>query len=336
MIDIQKLPNAETKLTITIEASGVSEIYEKQIDNLVLNTSIKGFRKGKAPREMVMERTDVSKIHGDVISELLKKFYPQAIKEKSIFPYSNPKIEVKEFEIGKDFIFEATIATKPEVKVADYKKIIKDLEELKQRELEIQLKASASEQKAEPKTETSAENNTATPTPEEMSQETPSQPSFNPEVTAEEIINTLVAQSEFEISELIINEETDRLLERFISQVRSLNLNVDSLLRSQNKTYDDLLADHKKIAEANVKSEFILNEIIKEQKIEASEQDILDFVENIGDEGLKNRLLNTDQKWFVKATIEKNRAIAYLKSLVTDSESPKTGDNHEKEEEAKN
>ena len=76
------------------------------------------------------------------------------------------------------------------------------------------------------------------------------------EPTAEEIVNAISAESKVDLSELMINEETDRLLERFINQIKQLNLNVDSLLKAQNKTYDDLLQDHKKIAENNIKSEF--------------------------------------------------------------------------------
>jgi FKBP-type peptidyl-prolyl cis-trans isomerase (trigger factor) len=307
-IDVLKLPNAEIKLTVTIPAQRVAEVYEKLVDKLVSESSIKGFRKGKAPKEAVLEKTDISKIHGDVVSELLKTSYPQVIKEKSIFPYSNPKIEVKEFDTNfsdkKDFIYEAVVAVKPEVTLTDYRNTIEELSKKKINDIE----------KLKNDLENGAQGELV-----------------SSELTVEEMIEEIVSKSNFEISELIINEETDRLLERFISQVRSLNLNVDSLLKAQNKTYEDLLADHKRIAEQNVKSEFVLNEIIKEQNIEANEEDIQNFIQNVGNEDLKNRLLNTEEKWFVKATIEKNRAVAYLKSLVTVSDSSKTEENTENE-----
>ena len=136
-----------------------------------------------------------------------------------------------------------------------------------------------------------------------------------PELTAEDIVNSIVAESKIDLSELMIHEETDRLLERFISQIIQLNLNVDALLKAQNKSYHDLLADHKKIAENNIKSEFILNEIIKDQKLEASEEEMVEFASNLGDENLKNQLLNTSEKWYLKAMIEKNKALDYLKNL---------------------
>lgn len=287
IIDVTKQPNAELKIHATIEKEKVAEAYEKIVDKIVLETEIKGFRKGKAPKELVKEKMDSSKVHGEVISALLKEYYPQIMKEKSIFPYSSPKVEVKEFEIGKDFIFEATVAVKPEIKMPKYEKII--------------------------------EKN-----------------SLDKSLSTEEIVDLILEETTFELSELMINEETDRLLERFISQIRSLNLNVDQLLKAQNKTYEDLLADHKAIAEKNIKSEFILMEVVKDQKLEATEEEINEFVKNLGDENLANRLLTTDEKWYVKGVIEKNKAIEYLKSLVIFTEPEKTeekGEETPKEEE---
>jgi FKBP-type peptidyl-prolyl cis-trans isomerase (trigger factor) len=288
-IKVEKLPNSELKIVATIEKSKVAASYENIVDKVISEADIKGFRKGKAPREVVIEKMDISKIHGEVISDLLKTYYPQILKEKSIFPYSNPKLDVKEFEIGNDFVFEAIVATKPEVKVGDYKKIIKKLIEEKKKALKKE-----NEEKVKEGLEVT---------------QTESEP------TAEEIVNAISEESKVDLSELMINEETDRLLERFINQIKQLNLNVDSLLKAQNKTYDDLLQDHKKIAENNIKSEFILNEIIKDQKLEASEDEIVEFVDNLGDENLKNQLLNTSEKWYVKTMIEKNKALDFLKNL---------------------
>ena len=254
-IEVTKQPNSELKIDATIESEKVAAMYEKIVDQIVSETEIKGFRKGKAPKNVVLEKADVSKIHGEVISALLKEYYPQILKEKSIFPYSSPKVEVKEFEVGKDFIFEATLAVKPELKMPNYEKIVKKLNDENKKE------------------------------------------------------------TKFELSELMINEETDRLLERFINQIRTLNLNVDQLLKAQGKTYEDLLKDHKEIAEKNIKSEFILMEIIKDQKLDATEEEITEFVQNLGDENLTNRLLTTDEKWYVKGIVEKNKALEYLKNL---------------------
>jgi FKBP-type peptidyl-prolyl cis-trans isomerase (trigger factor) len=290
-INTEKLPNSEIKLTVTLEVSKVAESYNKIVENLVSQADIKGFRKGKAPKEVVLEKADVSKIHGEVISDLLKTYYPIVLKEKGIFPYSNPKIDIKEFEIDKDFVFEAIIALKPEVKIGDYKKIVKKLLDEKKKD----------EKKASKEAKDS----------EEIALETPK----TSELTAEEIVDAISNDSKIELSELLINEETDRLLERFISQIRGLNLNVEQLLQAQGKTYDDLLNDHKKIAENNIKSEFILNEIIKAEKLEATDAEIDEFIKNLGDENLQKQFEAPSEKWYIKGIIEKNKALDFLKNL---------------------
>jgi FKBP-type peptidyl-prolyl cis-trans isomerase (trigger factor) len=295
-INTEKLPNSEIKLTVTLEVSKVAESYNKIVEKLVSESDIKGFRKGKAPKEVVLEKSDISKIHGEVISDLLKTYYPIVLKEKGIFPYSNPKIDIKEFEIEKDFIFEAIIALKPEVKIGDYKKIVKKLLDEKKKELK---KAEKEASKEEPKEG------------EETKTETPK----TAELTAEEIVDAISNDSKIELSELLINEETDRLLERFISQIRGLNLNVEQLLQAQGKTYDDLLADHKKIAENNIKSEFILNEIIKAEKLDATDTEIEEFIKNLGDENLQKQFEAPSEKWYIKGIIEKNKALDFLKNL---------------------
>jgi len=295
-INTEKLPNSEIKLTVTLEASKVAESYNKIVNNLVAEADIKGFRKGKAPKEVVLEKADISKVHGEVISDLLKTYYPIVLKEKGIFPYSNPKIDIKEFEIDKDFIFEATIALKPEVKIGDYKKVVKKLLEEKKKELKKSEKEASKEE------------------PKEGEEAKPESPKTS-ELTAEEIVDAISNDSKIELSELLINEETDRLLERFISQIRGLNLNVEQLLQAQGKTYDDLLVDHKKIAENNIKSEFILNEIIKAEKLEATDTEIEEFIKNLGDENLQKQFEAPSEKWYIKGIIEKNKALDFLKNL---------------------
>jgi FKBP-type peptidyl-prolyl cis-trans isomerase (trigger factor) len=289
-IQTENLPNTEIKLIVTLENSKVKEAHDKVVANLVANTEVKGFRKGKAPTEEVLKRADFSKIEGETVSELLKTYYPGIVKEKGIFPYSNPKIELKQFAVDKDFIFEATIALKPEYKIADYKKIVKEL-----------------------KAEIDKENIENIENIEEDNKE--KEVAKKRELTAEEVINKVIEKSEFTISELIVNEETDRLLERFINQIKGLNLNVDQLLKAQNKSYDDLLADHKQIATNNIKSEFILNQIVKDNSLEASETEVDDFIKNLGDEKLIAQFSNPAEKWYIKGIIEKNKSLDYLRNL---------------------
>jgi len=307
-IETVTLPNTEIKLIVTLENDKVREVHDKVVAKIVASSEIKGFRKGKAPVEEVLKKADFSKIEGETVSELLKTYYPGIVKEKGIFPYSNPKIELKQFSIDKEFIFEATIALKPEYKIADYKKIVADLrKEIDKENAKVEKERDTGNEK-----DSNTENNEET---KEVSKKR--------ELTAEEVINKIIEKSEFTISELIINEETDRLLERFINQIKGLNLNVDQLLKAQNKSYDDLLADHKLIATNNIKSEFILNQIVKDNSLEASDSEVDEFIKNLGDEKLIAQFSNPAEKWYIKGIIEKNKSLDYLKDLGKEEKNEK-------------
>jgi len=124
--NVEKLPKSTLKLTVTVPSEKVKQAYEKILTDVVNEAEIPGFRKGHAPKEMVLEKTDVSSLYGEVVNELLKTYYPQALKEHLIQPIANPKVEIKEFDLEKDFTFVATIATRPDVKIGDFRKKIKE------------------------------------------------------------------------------------------------------------------------------------------------------------------------------------------------------------------
>src|SRR4030043_1420618 len=122
---IEKLPKSVIKLTVTVESAKVKDTYEEVLEEKVKTAKVEGFREGKAPKKLVEEKIGVSNLYGDVINKLLQTYYSQALKENHIAALSNPKVEIKEFDLEKDFEFTAELATKPEVKVGNYKKALK-------------------------------------------------------------------------------------------------------------------------------------------------------------------------------------------------------------------
>jgi FKBP-type peptidyl-prolyl cis-trans isomerase (trigger factor) len=121
---IEKLPKAMIKLSVILESTKVKEAYEQILEEKIKTTKIEGFREGKAPKQMVEEKLGVSSLYGDAVNKLLQTYYPQALKENHIMPVSNPRVEIKEFDLEKDFEFTAEIATKPDVAIKDYKKAL--------------------------------------------------------------------------------------------------------------------------------------------------------------------------------------------------------------------
>jgi len=121
-VNVEKQPGSQIKINVVVPKEKVKESYTKVLNEKIKTTTVDGFRPGNAPKDKVIQKIGVSAIYGDVINRLLEIYYPQAAKEKFISPISSPKIEIKEFNLEKDFEFEAVVAVKPTVKVGDFKK----------------------------------------------------------------------------------------------------------------------------------------------------------------------------------------------------------------------
>lgn len=111
------------KLTITVDAEtfekGVQKAYLKNVKKIALP----GFRKGKAPRKIIEQYYGTGVFFEDAVNFVCPEAYEEALKETGIEAVSRPEIDVVEIENGKDFVFTATVTTKPDVELGDYNAI---------------------------------------------------------------------------------------------------------------------------------------------------------------------------------------------------------------------
>ena len=115
--------NNEVKLEITVEAEKFDSAIKTVFNKNAKYFNIPGFRKGKAPFHIV-EKTYGSQIfYEDAFNEVAGPAYEEALKEKEIEAVSKPEIDLVQIEKGKDLIFTAVVATKPEVTLGKYKGI---------------------------------------------------------------------------------------------------------------------------------------------------------------------------------------------------------------------
>src|SRR3989338_4097020 len=105
---VEKLPKNTIKLTIKVPADKVTDTYNHVLAEFAENTEIEGFRKGKAPKELVEKKIKQSELNGEVVNHLLREYYVQALKEHKVEGIGNPRVEIKQFEKDKDFEFSAT------------------------------------------------------------------------------------------------------------------------------------------------------------------------------------------------------------------------------------
>ena len=119
----------EVKLTFNIEAEKFEEAIKKVYTKTAKYFNIPGFRKGKAPFQLVERQYGAAIFYEDAFNELVPEIYDEAIKENKVEAVSRPNIDIVQMEKGKELVFTATVETKPEVELGKYKGIeIKKIE----------------------------------------------------------------------------------------------------------------------------------------------------------------------------------------------------------------
>ena len=140
---VEKTKNAnEVKLEITIEAEKFDNAIKKVYFQSAKYFNIPGFRKGKAPQNIVEKYYGKEIFYEDAFNEVVPAEYEKALNENKIDAVSKPQIDVVTMEKGQDLVFTAIVQTKPEAKLKKYKGIEIDKIEynVKDQDIENELK----------------------------------------------------------------------------------------------------------------------------------------------------------------------------------------------------
>ncbi len=135
---VEDLGKNMVKLIIDVEAekfdAAIRQAFEKNKNQI----SVQGFRKGKAPFAMVAKMYGVEMFYEDAANIVIPEAYELAAVDCGLEIVSRPEIDVEQIESGKDFIFTATVAKKPEVTLGQYKGVEVSKAELEVTEEEIE------------------------------------------------------------------------------------------------------------------------------------------------------------------------------------------------------
>ena len=121
-VKVEKTENKnEVKLEFTVEAKVFDEAMKTVFTKNAKYFNIPGFRKGKAPMNIVEKFYGTEIFYEDAFNEVVPGVYEEAIKAENLEVVSRPDIDIKQIGKGQDLIFTTTVQTKPEVKLGKYK-----------------------------------------------------------------------------------------------------------------------------------------------------------------------------------------------------------------------
>ncbi len=122
-VQVEKLEKNMAKLTIEASAEDFEKAIEKAYHKNKNKINVQGFRKGKAPRVIIEKIYGAEIFYEDAANEIIPEAYEKAAQESGLEIVSRPDIDVVQVEKGKNFIFTAEVAVKPEVTLGSYKGI---------------------------------------------------------------------------------------------------------------------------------------------------------------------------------------------------------------------
>ena len=127
-VELQKEEKNIAKVEIEIPAKDGVDAYNRAVKNYARYVNIPGFRKGKAPRNVVERNVGKERIKSEALELLLPEIFRNVLSENKLDAIAQPSIEKYEFEIGQDIKLTAKIELRPEVELKEYKNMKVDVE----------------------------------------------------------------------------------------------------------------------------------------------------------------------------------------------------------------
>lgn len=133
----ERLPESRVGLEIEIPSEMSQKTYDKVLGQLMRSANIPGFRRGKVPRHILIQRLGSSRISASVIEELIQNGIEQAIKQEDVDAIGNYQLRssfeelMEQFQPGQPLTFSASVDVPPEVTLKDYQGLSVQAEEVK-------------------------------------------------------------------------------------------------------------------------------------------------------------------------------------------------------------
>jgi trigger factor len=317
-INVKKLPKSEVEIEGELEANIFEAYYAPALKKLGENLELPGFRKGKAPEAVVLAKIGEMHVLEEMAELALGEHYSKIIEDNKLDVVGRPEIAITKLARNNPLGFKIKTAILPEFKLPDYKKIAKSTSmgltdadkntEVTDKELAdtiMDIRKSRA-----PKVHMAETENKGGEKKEEIKEELPelteefvkglgpftSIEDFKTklkeniklekqnqvrEKTRLKIIEKIIEETNIDIPEILIESELTKILYRMESDITQMGLKFDDYLKHLNKTKDDLKKEFRGDAEKKAKLGLVMNEIAKEEKIEANQEEVAKEVAHI-------------------------------------------------------
>ncbi|EGD46774.1 trigger factor [Ruminiclostridium papyrosolvens DSM 2782] len=119
-VKVENVEKNVVQLEIEVDAAKFEEGMQQSYKKNVSKFNVPGFRKGKAPRNIIERYYGEQALYDDAINIVCSEAYDNAIEENNIQPVDRPEIDIVQIGNKENLIFTAKVTVKPEVELGAY------------------------------------------------------------------------------------------------------------------------------------------------------------------------------------------------------------------------
>jgi len=323
----------ETKLFVKITPEFFVKTKDSIYHKLSQDVTITGFRPGKAPRNLIEARIS-HELYDETINKILPEITYEIISINKLSPLNQVEYEVKKMSDADGLEYEAKFVNTPTFKLCDFKKIKIKKEAVNVGDNDVQLEINRllkmynTREKKDIKSDEFSDEivkqmKLGFESKEMLVDQIKKELEYSKSVEQEqkyisEIIKEAVKLSRIEVPLALVKKDTHRREHDYMDQVEKLGLKLDEFLKTQNKTLEDLNKEWDIESRQRVAEELLLLQVIKENGISVSKEEIEHEIAQITDEAMKGQMRSEAGTRYISTIILQQKAINYIKSRVNE------------------
>lgn len=314
---IKKLEKSEVEIVGALDWASFEKYEDKALSVIGDRLELPGFRKGKAPADVVRTHASEMMILEEMAEQALHDAYPKIIEEHKLDAIGRPQIMITKIAKGSDLEFKIVTAVLPEMKLPDYKKLAKEIvkknpvkvDDVPEADVEkavLELRKMRAHQ-AMPKHEHEHADEAHPELTEEQLPafddafvktfgEFESTDAFKDKIRKNlkmekeviekdklrlAIVEELLKETSGDIPEILIESETDKILYKLEADITQMGFKFDDYLVQIKKTEEELRKEWRADAEKRAKLQLTIHNISNKENLKPTEEEIEKEVTNI-------------------------------------------------------
>ena len=317
-IKIVKLPKSKIEIEGEISTEKMDSVWKKAVSKVSENIELPGFRKGKAPEHVIIQKVGEMPILEEAGEIALSEVYADILIDHSVDAIGRPQVNITKLAKGNPLGFKIVTSIAPEVTLKDYKKEIEKIAEEKEdieateKDVDAVIDNIQNNRKQLEKQKREKENKDAGKT-EEIKDEDVPMPAFDDafvktigdfkdvadfrtkvkeNISKEKereakdkkrgkIIDALVEKTEVDIPEILVESEIEKMMAQFSDDLARAGLKMEDYLKQIAKGIEDIKKEWLPSAEKRVKVQLALSKVAQVENIKPTEEEIEKEVDHL-------------------------------------------------------